>query len=181
MFIADTEDQRIRKVAPDGTVTTIAGSGNKGSVDGVGVAASFGYPHGIAYCTSNQALYVADTDNNEIRKVTLDGTVTTVAGALETGYADGAGAVRFNHPHGIACDAAGNLFIADTDNNVIRMIAPTGVVSTLAGSKEMGTVDATGSAARFSNPTDLWYDGAEHALYVIDFGDNNVRKVTTPY
>lgn len=179
-YLADTEDQRIRQVTAEGTVTTIAGGGTKGSADGVGPAAMFAYPRGIAYCPTDKNLYVADTDNNEIRKVSLDGTVTTFAGAPEAGYAEGtASAARFDHPRGIACDANGILYIADSDNNAIREITPAGMVSTLAGTKQMGTVNAVGPAARFSNPTDMWYEASDHSLYIIDLGANNVRKVTT--
>ncbi|HZV78998.1 MAG TPA: hypothetical protein VFF60_05215 [Candidatus Binatus sp.] len=179
MFIADTENQRVRQVTLDGTVTTIAGSGTRGNADGNGATASFAYPRGIAYCANDKTLVIADTNNNEIRKVTLDGKVTTIAGTTDTGYADGpAASARFDHPRGIACDEAGIVYVADTDNNAIRAITTAGAVITLAGAKQMGTVNAVGSAARFSNPTDLWYEPSDHSLYVIDFGDNNVRKVT---
>ena len=123
---------------------------------------------------------MADTNNNEIRKVTLQGVVSTVAGSLEAGYADGpAATARFNHPSGIACDGAGNLYVADRDNNVIRELSAPGTVSTLAGSTEAGTVDGVGAAARFSHPGDITYDPASGALYVVDFDSNDIRKVTT--
>jgi DNA-binding beta-propeller fold protein YncE len=180
MYVTDYGNHRIRQVTADATVTTLAGSGTAGDTDGTGSAATFSSPRDIAYCPSDKSLYIADRDNNAIRKVTIDGVVSTVAGATETGYIDGAAATaRFDHPHGIACDAAGNIYVADTDNNAIRQISPTGVVSTLAGVKDMGTVNAVGSEARFANPSDMWYEPSDACLYVVDRGSNNVRKVTT--
>jgi hypothetical protein len=180
MYVTDNENHLIRQIAPDATVTTLAGAGTRSSADGVGPAAGFSGPRGIAYCPKDKSLVVADRDNNEIRKVMLDGTVSTVAGTTSVGYVDGPVAdARFDHPQGVACDAAGDIFVADTDNNTIRVISAAGVVSTLAGSKQMGTVNAVGSAARFANPSDLWFDPSDGGLYVIDEGANNIRKVTT--
>jgi hypothetical protein len=179
MYVTDYGNHVIRQVAPDATVTTFAGSGSPGSADGVGARAAFSGPRGITYCATDKSLYVADRDNNEIRKVAPDGTVSTVAGSPSTGLVDGpAASARFDHPQGVACDAAGDIFVADTDNNTIRMISAAGIVSTLAGSKDMGTVNGVGSAARFANPSDLWFDPSDGGLYVIDEGANNIRKVT---
>jgi DNA-binding beta-propeller fold protein YncE len=180
MYVTDNENHLIRQIAPDATVTTLAGAGTRSSADGVGPAAGFSGPRGIAYCAKDKSLYVADRDNNEIRKVTLDGTVSTVAGTTSAGYADGpVASARFDHPQGVACDAAGDIFVADTDNNTIRVISASGMVSTLAGAKAMGTVNGVGSEARFANPSDLWFDPSDGGLYVIDEGANNIRKVTT--
>ena len=179
LYVTDTGNHLVRQVTPNGTVSTFAGSGSAGNADGPGGSAMFNSPHGIVYCTRDKSLYIADTDNEEIRKVNASGVVSTVAGSPEAGYVDGASATaRFDHPKGVACDAIGNVYVADTDNNVIRQIAPNGIVSTLAGSKDAGTVNAVGAAARFSNPTDLDYDPSDGSLYVIDMGSNNVRKVT---
>ncbi|HME82889.1 MAG TPA: SMP-30/gluconolactonase/LRE family protein [Candidatus Eremiobacteraceae bacterium] len=180
MYVTDYGNHVIRQVTPDATVTTFAGSGTAGSADGVGPAASFSGPRGIAYCAKDKSLYVADRDNNEIRRITMDGTVSTVAGTNSVGFVDGpVASARFDHPQGVACDAAGDIFVADTDNNTIRVISAGGVVSSLAGSKEMGTVNAVGSAARFANPSDLYFDPTDGSLYVIDEGANNIRKVVT--
>jgi DNA-binding beta-propeller fold protein YncE len=180
MYVTDNENHLIRQIAPDATVTTLAGAGTRSSADGVGPAAGFSGPRGIAYCAKDKSLYVADRDNNEIRKVTLDGTVSTVAGTTSVGYADGpVASALFDHPQGVACDAAGDIFVADTDNNTIRVISASGIVSTLAGAKAMGTVNGVGSEARFANPSDLWFDPSDGGLYVIDEGANNIRKVTT--
>jgi len=180
MYVTDNENHLIRQIAPDATVTTLAGVGTRSSADGVGAAAGFSGPRGIAYCAKEKSLYVADRDNNEIRKVTLDGTVSTVAGTTSVGYVDGpVASARFDHPQGVACDAAGDIFVADTDNNTIRVISASGTVSTLAGAKAMGTVNGVGSEARFANPSDLWFDPSDGSLYIIDEGANNIRKVTT--
>ena len=181
LYVADPKNRRIRQVTSNGTVTTLAGSGVNGNQDGAGAGASFSHIEGITYCTGDHALYVTDTDNNEIRKISLQGAVTTVAGSLESGYVDGpAAAARFNHPSGIACDNAGNLYVADRDNNLIRVLSKNGVVSTLAGATEAGTIDGVGTAARFSHPGDITFDSASGALYVVDFDSNDIRKVTTP-
>ena len=167
---------RIRQVDSTGFASTLAGSGQRGSADGAGTAATFNNLRGIAYC--DHALYVADSNNNEIRHVSLAGNVTTLAGSPEAGYAGGRGATaRFNHPTGIACDEAGNLYVADSRNNAIRKVTPAGFVSTVAGNGIAGTVDGVGSAARFSTPGDLTYDPDAHALYVVDWGSNDIRKV----
>jgi sugar lactone lactonase YvrE len=179
-YVADTANMRVRMVTAAGVVTTIAGSGTEGSSDGTGTAAQFAWPHAIAYCAKDKALYVADTDNDEIRKVTTDGVVTTIAGTPQAGYADGSGTnARFDHPAGIACATDGTLYVADTRNNTIRQIDANGAVTTLAGSQQEGTLNGVGSAARFSKPTDVWYDASDGSLYVVDQGSNNVRKVTT--
>lgn len=126
-------------------------------------------------------LYVADSNNNEIRRVSLAGNVTTLAGSPESGFVGGRGArARFNHPTGLACDEAGDLYVADSQNNAIRKVTSTGLVWTVAGSGIAGSIDGVGSAARFANPGDLTYDPDTHALYVIDWGSNDIRKVTIP-
>lgn len=180
IYVTDFANQRIRRITADATVSTLAGAGTAGNVDGAGTIAKFNHPNGIVYCLKDKSLYVADYDNNEIRRVTLDGVVSTIAGATEPGDVDGPGpSARFEHPSGVACDRTGAIYVADSDNNTIREISPGGVVSTLAGSKEAGTVDAVGTAARFSKPSGLWYEPSDASLYVIDWGSTNVRKVTT--
>jgi len=180
IYVSDSTNQRIRRITADATVLTLAGAGTEGNVDGPGATAKFSRPAGIVYCKKDKSLYVADFGNNEIRKITLDGVVTTVAGAPDPGYADGpASSARFSHPSGVACDPTGNLYVADPGNNSIREITPSGVVSTLAGGNGTGTVDGVGIAARFTEPTDLWYEPTDASLYVIDWGSTNIRKVST--
>src|SRR5205085_2201186 len=117
------------------TFTTLAGSpGQLGTNNGVGSAARFYHPAGVATDSSGN-VYVADTDNNTIRKITAAGVVTTLAGlAGSNGSADGMGsAARFYHPNGVATDSSGNVYVADIYNDTIRKITPAGVVTTLAG------------------------------------------------
>ena len=180
LFVADTYNCTIRKITPDGLVTTIAGlAGNHGSADGVGSAARFDFPVGIAIDAAGN-LYVADTDNYTIRKITPGGTVTTLAGlAGSTGSADGTGsAARFNYPYGVAVDAVGNLFVADTGNYTIRKVTPAGTVTTLAGfAGSTGFADGSGSAARFYQPEGIAIDVVGN-LFVADTFNCTIRKIT---
>ncbi len=181
LFVSEGCQNRIRMVDPSGDAATLAGSGARGSADGVQLAASFNDPHGITYCVEDHMLYVADTGNNEIRAVTFDGNVSTVAGAPEAGFVDGTGtAARFDHPTGVACDNFGNVYVADSKNNAIRQVTETGIVTTIAGQKAAGTVDGVGPAARFSTPGDIAYDASARAVYVVDWGTNNIRQVAVP-
>src|ERR1035441_2064424 len=136
VLVADGANQTIRKVASTGVVTTLAGSpGAYGSADGTGSAARFWNPSGVAVDSAGN-VFVADSQNGTIRKVTSAGVVTTLAGSAGAwGTADGTGsAARFNHPSGVAVDSTGNVFVADTWNDTIRKVTPAGVVTTLAGS-----------------------------------------------
>lgn len=179
LYLADTLNHIVRRVTPDGVVSTLAGTaGAQGSTDGSGAAARFLYPHDVAVDASGN-LYVADSFNNTIRKVTPAGVVSTLAGAAgQVGSADGSGAAaRFNSPQGIAVDAAGNVYVADRWNYTIRKITPDGAVSTLAGTAgEFGSVNGIGSAARFGAPGDMTID-ADGNLYLIDSG-STIRKIT---
>ena len=166
------------------TFTTLAGG--FGTNDGTGLAAQFEHPSGVAVDT-NGNVYVADYDNNTIRKMTSMGTnwvVTTLAGlAGVQGTNDGTGsAARFNRPTGITVDNAGNLYVADTYNFTIRKIAPVGtnwIVTTLAGTKNTGSGenDGTGSAARFVVPNSVAVDSATN-VFVVDYQGCTLRKVT---
>ena len=135
VYVADTWNHTIRKITPDGAVSTLAGlAGEAGSADGIGSAARFCYPHGMAVDSATN-IYVADSDNATIRRITPDGVVSTLAGqAGELGRADGTGsAARFRWPQGVAVDSTGNLYVADDYNNAIRKITPGGLVTTLGG------------------------------------------------
>jgi len=170
----------IRTITPTGLVSTLAGTaGPPGSVDGSGSAARFDFPQGIAGDAAGN-LYVADTGNNAIRKITPAGEVTTLAGkAGSSGSADGSGtAARFSVPAGIACDAAGNLYVAEIGNDTIRKITPAGEVTTLAGKAgSEGSADGSGAAARFNAPAGIACDTAGN-LYVADSGNDTIRKIT---
>lgn len=180
-YIADTNNHTIRKMTPGGVVTTLAGNpGASGSADGTGGAARFCRPQGVAVDGSGN-VYVADAKNCAIRKVTPGGVVTTLAGSPGTsGTADGMGsAARFAWPHGVAVDGSGNVYVADTGNNTIRKVTPSGVVTTLAGSPGVsGSADGTGSAARFSYSRGIAVDGNGNA-YVADYLNHTIRKVTS--
>lgn len=180
VFVADTLNGTVRMVTSGGTVTTIAGAaGNLGSADGTGGAAQFNQPSGIAV-DSNGNLFVADTINCTIRKITQGGVVTTIAGSAELqGSTDGVGAsARFYSPTGVAVDSNDNLYVTDTTNCTIRKITPAGLVSTLAGvAGSSGIGDGTGSLARFNTPTGIAIDGSGN-LYVADSQSDTIRKVT---
>jgi sugar lactone lactonase YvrE len=183
LYVADTGNSIIRKITPGGaTVSTVAGSPSlRGTTNGTGSAARFNQPYGI---TSDSAgnLYVADTLNQTIRKITPAGVVTTFAGAPGvSGSADGNGLTDalFNHPLGITIDAAGNLYVSDSGNNTIRLIKPDGTVSTLAGLPTIaGLKDGTGTDAWFNQPIGVRLDSAGTTLYVADNGNAAIRRVT---
>ncbi|MGA2866576.1 MAG: SBBP repeat-containing protein [Verrucomicrobiota bacterium] len=189
VYVTDSFNCTVRKVTPGGVVTTLAGlAGSRaGSADGTGSAARFNYPEGVAV-DSAANVYVADTHNQMIRKVTPGGVVTTLAGNASIvnqwgdaigGYADGTGsAARFDYPNGLAVDSAGNVYVADTSNHTIRKVTPAGVVTTLAGQAGgSGSADGTGSAARFNWLSGVAADSAGN-VYVADYGNNTIRKVT---
>jgi sugar lactone lactonase YvrE len=180
LYAADTQNGTIRKVTPGGLVTTLAGSpGQSGCVDGTGSAAEFVWPLGIALDeTAN--VYVADGYCNTIRVITPDGNVTTLAGnPMNMGSTDGSGGTAsFSFPSGVAVDADGSLYVADTDNATIRKITSDGVVTTLAGSAGLpGNADGEGSAARFSAPAAVAVDASGN-VYVADVGNHVIRKIT---
>ena len=182
VFVADSSNHTIRKVTSAGVVTTLAGlAGSSGSTDGTGSAARFNFPYGVAVDTTGN-VFVADTGNHTIRKVTSAGVVTTLAGlAGSSGSTDGTGsAARFNSPYGVAVDTTGNVFVADTDgNHTIRKVTSAGVVTTLAGlAGSSGSTDGTGSAARFNIPWGVSVDSAGN-VFVADTGNNTIRKVTS--
>jgi hypothetical protein len=181
LYVADTENQTIREIAPGGVVTTLAGTpGVTGTSDGTGSAAQFYYPAGVAVDGSGN-VYVADTNNQTIREIAPGGVVTTLAGTPgATGTSDGTGsAAQFNYPFGITVDGSGNLYVADYCNDTIREIAPGGVVTTLAGTPGViGTADGTGSAAQFNYPMGVTVDGSGN-LYVADTINNTIREIAT--
>ena len=182
IFVADQGNHAIRKIAPDGSVSTFAGLGGvQGSADGTASAARFSYPSGLAIDRVTGTLYVADSGNSTIRKVTREGVVTTFAGSAgRTGATDGSGsAARFTSPRGVAFDpTTSNVYVADTSNHEVRKITAAGVVTTLAGSTIPGTTDGFGSQARFSSPYGVAVDSFGD-LVVADRGNDIIRKVTS--
>jgi len=180
VYVADTGNSIIRQVTTNGVVTTLAGNaGQTGSADGTNSAAFFDNPYDVALA-GNGRLCVADTGNDAIRMVITNGLVTTVAGSSEqSGSVDITGSsARFNNPVGVAVDDTGNVFVADSGSDTIRMITSNGVVSTVAGSANLaGSANGTNDTARFNNPEGLAVDG-QGDLYVADSGNNIIRKVT---
>jgi sugar lactone lactonase YvrE len=161
-----------------GVVTTFAGNATAGFVDGTGAGAEFSSPSGIALDAQGN-IYVSDSFNNRIRKITSAGVVTTIAGNGVAGYSDGpAATAQFYGPQGLAVDASGNIFVADFGNNVIRKITAAGVVSTVAGNTTAGHVDGIATTvAEFNSPAGVAVDKTGH-LYVADYNNNMIRKVT---
>ncbi len=179
VYVADTVNSVIRKITPDGMVSTLAGGGTGYATNGLGTVASFSYPQGIALDGAGN-VYVADSYNGLIRKITPAGLVSTLAGNLgAAGFVDGNGAAAsFNNPTGVAVDGAGNVYVADTNNNAIRKITPTGLVSTLAGSKsKTGLYDGLGTSAGFFKPEGITVDSLGN-VYVADTTNSAIRKIT---
>jgi uncharacterized protein (TIGR03437 family) len=187
LFIADTNNARIREVSPAGIITTVAGNGCCGyGGDGQqATSAALNMPQSVAVDSSGN-IYIADTGNNVLRKVSTNGIITTVAGKDElVGYAgDGgpANAALLWSPAGVAVDAAGDLFIADTVNNVIREVsASSGNISTVAGNYALQSFAGDGgpaTSAGLYRPTGVFVDTSGN-LYIADYGDNRIRKVST--
>ena len=180
VYVADTYNSTIRKISPDGVVTTVAGlAGSSGNANGVGSAARFLWPNGVAV-DGEGTLYVADTYNSTIRKITPAESVSTLAGAAGVaGFSDGlGGAARFNQPIGLAVDGNGVLYVADAGNNAIRRIAPGGVVGTLAGWTNAGYADGVGTNALLNAPAGVGVDAMGNVV-VADTGNNTIRRIAT--
>ncbi|GHT24907.1 hypothetical protein FACS189430_10700 [Bacteroidia bacterium] len=225
LYVADFNNHRIRKITAEGIVSSFAGS-VRGFADSAGTAAEFDSPNDVAIDAAGN-VYVADTGNQQIRKITPDGAVTTVKCSLcrdakstklvpllyspasmtvdaagnvyvadmvnhqigkitpegvttilaggERGYADGAEAL-FSVPAGLAMDAAGNLYVADAGNYKVRKILPSGIVTTLAGST-FGYADGKGAAAQFDGPFSVAVDAAGN-VYVADCSNHCIRWIT---
>jgi probable HAF family extracellular repeat protein len=182
LYVADTENHVIRVVSPAGVVVTLAGSaGQQGDVNGTGSEARFSGPKGVALDASGN-VYVADTGNQTIRKISPVGVVTTLSGSSgNSGNANGnSSTARFSSPTGLALNASGStLYVADTGNNTIRHVSTTsGAVTLVAGSAGIaGSVDAIGAAAQFSRPEGIVRD-RDGSLYVADRDNHTIRRVT---
>lgn len=175
VYVADADNGLIRKIAPDGTVSTLAGTpGLFGLVDGAGNAAQFDNPSDVAVDATGN-VYVADRNNNAIRKIAPDGTTTTLAGGSGMGYADGPGATaQFADPSGVAVDGIGNVYVAEQLNQRVRKVAPDGTVSTLSGTGDPGTDDGPGATATFEYPASVDVDGSGN-VYVAQY--DRVRRI----
>ncbi len=175
-YVADTNNHRIRKIAADGSVTTLAGSGNAGFLDANGALAWFSSPADVGHDAAGN-VYVVDRDNHAVRKITADGTVSTVAGSGAPGIVDDKGAkAKFNTPYSLAVAPSGVVYVADYGNHRIRKVAVDGTVTTLAGSS-LGYADGSGAAAKFNQPIGIGMDRAG-TLYVAEYSGHRLRKVT---
>jgi sugar lactone lactonase YvrE len=178
LFVADSKNAVVRKITSTATVSTFAGAA--GSIGSTDSPAKFNAPFGVAVDFSTTTVYVGDSSNNTIRKITSSGIVSTLAGlAPTTGSADGTGSVaRFNLPEGEATDTAGNVYIADTASSTIRKMTPGGVVTTIAGQAGVqGLTDGTGTGSLFNQPEALAVDTTGN-IYVADTGNASIRKIT---
>ena len=178
VYVADSHNNRIRMVTADGAVSTIAGNGNDGFVDGTCMNAEFFVPIGIAMDPAGN-LFVGDEGNSSIRKIIPGGEVVTLAGSGKFSFSDGVGRLaEFNAPGGIALDAAGNLFVADYFNNCIRKVAPSGAVQKIAGTLRKGFADGPSAEAQFYYPFGIAVDPAG-TVYVGDQFNHRIRKIST--
>ena len=179
LLVADTGNHTVRRVAADGTVTTLAGTpGVPGTADGSGVAARFNGPSGLVLDGTGGA-FVSDTQNHTIRHLSATYQVTTLAGkAGSPGKVDAAGtAAQFNEPNGLALASDGTLFVADYGNSLIRAVSASGAVTTLAGqTATTGTADGTGTAAQFNLPVGLALDASRN-LWVADTRNHTLRRI----
>lgn len=178
VYVADTLNHCIRRIRPDGTVTTLAGD-----IRAPAARARFRGPNGVVVGPDGR-VYVADAGNHALRVITPDGQVSTLAGSATRplpGHRDGPGAqARFDSPNGLAFDAGGRLVVSDSSNHLIRRVAPDGTVTTLAGDVNApgaGHVDGRGAAARFYYPSGVAVAPDGH-VYVSDYGNHRIRRVS---
>jgi ABC-type branched-subunit amino acid transport system substrate-binding protein/sugar lactone lactonase YvrE len=173
LYVAE-RGHRVRRITPDGTVSTLAGTGMPGYADGPGSTAQFNYPNGVALDVAGN-VYVADTFNHRIRVIGPDLVVSTLTGDGEAGYRDGpAVQAQFNGPTDVAVDTTGIIYVADSRNNRIRAISLEGMVTTLAGSGERGFQDGPPQQAQFDGPSRLVV-GVGGNVYVCDSLDREYR------
>ena len=180
VYVGDAGNLRIRAISPSGFVSTLAGSGQAGYVDGPGLAARFSST-GAVISAADGTLYLPDPGNNVVRKITPSGVVSTYAGTGRRGHVDGpVGVAEFNAPmRGGGVDAVGNVYILDTGDNRIRKITPDGSVSTVAGTGVPGFLDGPASQAQFSSDILGVITDPAGNLFVMDAGNRRVRKITS--
>jgi ABC-type branched-subunit amino acid transport system substrate-binding protein len=182
VYVAEFFGHRVRRITPEGMVSTLAGTGVPGYADGPGLTAQFSGPASLDVDERGN-IYVADASNHRIRLIGPDGTVSTLAGVGEAGYRDGPAAqAQFNYPTGAVVDGAGVVYVADMANDRIRAISPEGMVITLAGSGERGFKDGPPDQAQFDGPFRLRVD-ADGNVYVVDAslgqmrGNHAIRRI----
>ena len=176
VYVADTGNNLIRKIASSGLVSTYAGvAGSSGSSNGLSTYATFNNPYAICFDASGNA-FVADNSNNAIRKISSSGAVTTLAGGSQ-GSVNGVGTyAQFYFPHGVAVDGSGNVYVADFYNSLIRLISSSGVVSTYAGSGVAGGTNGLGTFASFWGSYSVALDSSGY-VYVADYLGYLIRKI----
>ena len=179
VWVADTRNNKIRKITPEGIVSTVAGSGNYGTSNGIGVTATFGNPTGIEIDADGN-IYVADHLTHIIRKIDAFGFVTTLAGQpYQMGDTDGIGnQASFRRPYGLTLDNDGNILVADEWNHKIRKITPTGEVTTVAGTGLVGHQNGPAASAEFNYPWDMTVDSLGN-IFVADGYNCLIRKIST--
>jgi sugar lactone lactonase YvrE len=177
IYVADYGNNQVREISTAGVVTTLAGSGTAGSLNGMPMNATFNGPTGLSLDASGN-VYVADNNNNQIREISRTGAVSTVAGSDSSGAVDGIGAnAYFFAPTGIVTDATGNLYVTDAGNDLIRKVIPSsGQVSTVAGNANPGDANGALLSATFNNPSGIAIDGSGN-LYVADMLNNMIREI----
>lgn len=177
IYLADQGNHRIRKITQEGVVTTVAGSGEQGYADGNGTSAQFNRPTGIAIDGSGN-LYIADSGNHCIRKISSSGMVSTLAGmAGSADFIDATGTeARFNYPIGLTIDGAGNILVADLNNYRIRKVTPSGVVTTFVGNGQAEFIEGPIATATMFNPTSVIYDPSSGNIYVTQ--SSFISKIT---
>jgi sugar lactone lactonase YvrE len=177
LYVAEQGNNAIRKITTAGVVSTYAEDGAAGFVNGAALSAEFNDPEGMAIDKSGN-LYVADAQNNVIRKITTAGVVSTYAGSGTSGLQNGTAlSAEFAGPNGLAIDTSGNLYVADFFNNVIREITPAGMVSTYAGNGTKGFINGAAGTAEFSIPSGMAIDTASN-LYIAEVSNKVIRKIT---
>jgi len=175
LYVADLGNCRVRKVTPGGTVTTLAGSGASGFVNGPSTTAQLN-PLGV-YVDSAGLVYASDYLTGTIRLIYPDGYVTSIAGTGVSGFLNGsAGNATFNNPRGIVRDSAGNIYVTDVNNYALRKIALSRAVATFAGTGVAGTTNGAAATATFNNPIGIAVDGA--SVYVADVDGHDIRKIS---
>jgi sugar lactone lactonase YvrE len=186
LYVTDRLNHVIRKITPDGQVSTFAGNGQAGTTDGAGRDASFELPNRIAidkdgnlYVTEGRFLDFGErTYGFRVRKITPEGQVTTLAGTGEPGYRDGPALnAEFDVPIGVDVDIKGNVYVVDSGAHRIRRISPNGIVCTIAGNGQAGYSDGPALRAQFWYPTDIAV-GPDGQLYVADWKNHRIRVIS---
>lgn len=179
VFVADANNSAIRKITPDGTVTTLVGAGpsQNGLVDGFWPNVRLNRPSGICLDRDGMLL-VADRYNHAIRKINPNtGKTTTIAGTGTAGFKDAeALKATFNHPFGIHADKDNNIYVTELNNASVRLISPEGNVTTIGGSGSAGFAEGKPGVSKFNNPTDVTVD-ADGNIFIADMSNNRIRKI----